>query len=97
MCLSEPCIPKHITTQYSLTIGQVLWDTAPGVDYYTVEGVTQQGLMVSCTSNETYCALYNMVCGQIYSINVTANNHVCQGLSTSTEMVTITTGESSRA
>lgn len=65
----------------------------PGADYYTVEGVTEQGLMVSCTTNDTYCALYNMDCGQMYSINVTAHNHVCQGVSTSTETVAITTGE----
>lgn len=60
---------------------------------YTVEGVTEQGLVVSCTTNDTYCALYNMKCGQMYNISVTANNHVCQGVSTSIEMVAITTGE----
>lgn len=90
---SEPCVPGHITSQYSLNIGQVLWDRSLGAEYYTVEGVTQQGLMVSCTTNDTYCAMYNMVCGQMYTINVTAHNHVCQGVSTSTESVTITTGE----
>ncbi|XP_056895182.1 fibronectin-like isoform X2 [Takifugu flavidus] len=89
--LTEPCIPEHITTQYSLNIGQVLWDHSLGAEYYTVEGVTQQGLMVSCTTNDTYCAMNNMVCGQMYTINVTAHNHVCQGVSTSTESVTIET------
>lgn len=93
MSLSEPCIPQHISTQYSVTIGQVLWDITPGAEYYTVEGVAQRGLTASCTTNDTYCAMYNMVCGQMYSINVTANNHVCQGVSTSTDTVTITTGE----
>ncbi|XP_044055462.1 uncharacterized protein LOC122877670 [Siniperca chuatsi] len=89
--VTEPCIPKHITTQYSLTIGQVLWDMTAGADYYTVEGVTEEGLMVSCNTSDTYCAMYNMDCGQMYSINVMANNHVCQGVSTSTEAVTIRT------
>lgn len=94
--LPEPCIPEHISTQYSLTIGQVLWDMTAGADYYTVEGVTEQGRMVSCTTNDTYCAMYSMNCGQMYSINVTANNHVCQGVSTSTETVIIMTGENKR-
>nr|XP_046247875.1 uncharacterized protein LOC124060678 [Scatophagus argus] len=89
--VTEPCIPERITTLYSLTIGQVLWDMTAGADYYTAEGVTEQGLMVSCTTNDTYCAMYNMECGQMYSINVTANNHVCQGVSTSMETVTIMT------
>lgn len=94
--LPEPCIPMHITTEYSMTIGQVLWDTAAGADSYTVQGVTEQGLIVSCTTPGTNCALYNMNCGQTYIINVTANNDVCQGVSTSTESVTITTGEKTR-
>ncbi|XP_035863315.1 uncharacterized protein LOC116038126 [Sander lucioperca] len=89
--VTEPCIPMHITTEYSMTIGQVLWDTAAGADSYTVQGVTEQGLIVSCTTPGTNCALYNMNCGQTYIINVTANNDVCQGVSTSTESVTITT------
>uniref|UniRef100_A0A8P4G5R4 Fibronectin type-III domain-containing protein n=1 Tax=Dicentrarchus labrax TaxID=13489 RepID=A0A8P4G5R4_DICLA len=89
--VTEPCIPEHITTQYSLTIGQVQWDMTAGADYYTVEGVTEQGLMVSCITNDTYCPMYNMVCGQIYGINVIAHNSVCKDLSVSTETVTIMT------
>lgn len=90
---SEPCIPEHISTQYSLSIGQVLWDMTAGAEHYTVEAVTEQGVTVSCATNDTYCALYSMVCGQVYSINVTASNHVCQDVSTSTQSVAIMTGE----
>lgn len=64
-----------------------------GAERYTVEGVTEQGVIVSCATNDTYCALYNMVCGQVYSINVTASNHVCQDVSVSTASVAIVTGE----
>lgn len=91
--LSEPCIPEQITTEYSLSIGQVMWDMTAGADYYTVEGVTDQGQMVSCVTNDTYCAMYNFDCGQMYNINVTANNQVCQGTSISTEPASITTGK----
>lgn len=70
-----------------------MWDLSPGAEYYTVEGGTQQGLMVSCTTYDTYCAMYNMVCGQMYIISVTAHNHVCQGVSTSNESVILITGE----
>lgn len=94
---SEPCIPEHITTQYSLSIGQVQWDMTAGAERYTVEGVTEQGVTVSCTTNDTYCALYNMACGQVYTINVTASNHVCQDVSTSTQSVAIMTGEKGKA
>ncbi|CAJ1061142.1 uncharacterized protein LOC117806306 [Xyrichtys novacula] len=89
--ITEPCIPERINTLYSTTVGQVLWDAAAGADDYTVKGVTDRGLMVSCMANDTYCALYDMTCGQTYNISVTANNHVCSGLSTSTEDVVIMT------
>jgi len=90
--LSEPCIPEHITSQYSVTIGQVQWDMTAGAAYYTIKAETDQGIMISCTTNDTYCALYNMDCGQMYNITVTAHNHVCKDVSPSTEPVTIMTG-----
>uniref|UniRef100_A0A672I5S4 Fibronectin type-III domain-containing protein n=1 Tax=Salarias fasciatus TaxID=181472 RepID=A0A672I5S4_SALFA len=65
----------------------------PGAEYYTVVAETEQGLMTSCNSTDTYCPLYDMKCGQMYNITVTANNHVCQGVSTSTKEGLITTGE----
>ncbi|XP_041862145.1 fibronectin-like [Melanotaenia boesemani] len=89
--VTEPCIPDHITSQYSVTIGQTQWDTADGADYYTVRGETDQGLIVSCTTNDSYCALYNMDCGQMYNITVTAHNQVCKDVSTSTEAVSVIT------
>lgn len=64
-----------------------------GAEHYSVDAVTEQGVVVSCATNDTYCALYNMVCGQVYSINVTASNHVCQDVSVSTQSVAIMTGE----
>lgn len=90
--LSGPCTPEHVTTLYSFTIGQVQWDMTLGADYYTVRGETDQGLIASCVTNDTYCALYNMVCSQTYNITVTAYNRVCEGHSTAGG-VTITTGE----
>lgn len=75
-------------------MAMVQWDMAAGANNYTVEGLTDGGLRVSCFTNDTYCALYNMECGQMYSVKVTATNRVCQGESSST--VTVTTGEKTR-
>ncbi|KAF7202765.1 putative LOC107392962-like protein [Nothobranchius furzeri] len=88
--VTGPCPPEHITSQYSMTIGQVQWDVANGAKYYIVNGQTEQGLSVSCNTSDTYCALYNMMCGQIYNITATANNQVCKDVS-SVEAATITT------
>ncbi|XP_069009634.1 fibronectin type III domain-containing protein 7-like [Embiotoca jacksoni] len=47
--------------------------------------------MTSCKTIDTYCPLYNMNCGKIYGIKVTANNHVCKDVSISTKNITIMT------
>ena len=70
---------------------------ADGAEYYTVEGVTEQGRTVSCMINDTYCALYNLDCGQLYNVSITANNHACKDVSTSTETAMIKTGEKKTA
>lgn len=93
MSVLGPCIPEGITSQYSLTIGQVQWDAPAGADYFTVSGETDQGLTVSCNTTDTYCVLYNMDCGQMYNITVTSHNHVCTDVSISTEEAAIITGE----
>ncbi|RVE73628.1 hypothetical protein OJAV_G00033020 [Oryzias javanicus] len=91
LLVTEPCIPEHITAQYSLTIGQVQWDLASGAENYTVTGETDQGLVVSCATSDTYCALYNMGCGQVYNITVAAHNAVCNDVSVSAVAATIMT------
>uniref|UniRef100_A0A8D3DKS8 Fibronectin type-III domain-containing protein n=1 Tax=Scophthalmus maximus TaxID=52904 RepID=A0A8D3DKS8_SCOMX len=89
--VTGPCIPEHVTALYSPSIGQVLWDKSAGADNYTVVGVTEQGLTVSCVTSDTYCGVYTLKCGQSYNVSVTADSHVCRGVSTSTEAVAITT------
>lgn len=90
--LSGPCIPVQITTQYSLSIGQVEWDVAAGATSYVVMALTDQGRTSTCVTNDTYCALYNLDCSQLYNVTVTANNHVCEGVDSSNKTVIIATG-----
>lgn len=93
-CLfSEPCVPFHLSAKYSLTIGQVLWDVSQGATLYSAEAVTEEGHLISCNTSDTYCALYNMACSQVYNVTVTAHNNICQGMATS-KSINLKTGES---
>ncbi|XP_076010518.1 fibronectin type III domain-containing protein 7-like [Genypterus blacodes] len=85
-----PCIPQHISTHYSLSIGQVLWDVSMGAVSYNVEAVTDQGLRRTCVTTDTYCPITNLLCSQTYKVSVTAINGVCEN-SKSTEGVSIKT------
>jgi len=89
--IPEPCPPVHISTTYTLSIGQVYWDTSAGADNYTVVGVTSQGMAVGCNTSDTYCAMLGMACSQVYSVSVTAHNRACSAASV--EPGTIQTGE----
>ena len=71
----------------------MLWDESAGAQGYTVEAVTEHGLVATCASNDTYCPMYNMACGQIYNVTVTAHNAVCRDVAVSTEPAVIRTGE----
>ncbi|XP_053718297.1 uncharacterized protein LOC128757216 [Synchiropus splendidus] len=89
--LTEPCIPEGIQVQYSLTIGQVTWGQAAGADSYSVMGASESGSSASCSTTDTYCVLYDLSCSQMYTVNVSAHNQVCQRGSASLEAVSIET------
>lgn len=87
----EPCVPSHISTQYTLSIGQVSWDPSAGASHYAVTGVTSQGMTVGCETSDTFCPMLGMACSQMYNVSVTAHNSACS--TTSLESVAIQTGE----
>ncbi|CAL8306274.1 unnamed protein product [Lota lota] len=89
--LTEPCVPGHISTEYALAIGQVLWDASAGTDHYTVDAVTSEGVAVSCRTSDTYCAMLGLGCSQLYNVTVTAHNSACNNSVESLEPVTIQT------
>lgn len=89
--IPEPCLPVQISTEYTLSIGQVYWDSSAGADNYTVAGVTSQGMAVGCDTSDTYCAMLGMACSQVYNVSVTAHNSACSAASV--EQGSIQTGE----
>lgn len=85
------CVPHSISLHYSTTIGQVSWATSKGAEHYTVEAVTDQGLLSRCETSDTYCALYNVECSQTYSVTVAAFNDACPNGIPSNETAQFTT------
>ncbi|XP_041914101.1 uncharacterized protein LOC121678548 [Alosa sapidissima] len=81
--VTGPCVPPYVSAQYSLSIGQLFWDLSRGATSYLAQAATEEGLMQSCLTNDTSCALYSMSCSQTYNITVTARNNVCEDLATS--------------
>lgn len=88
---SGPCAPQHVEVQYSLSIGQLSWDRSRAATRYTAQAVADQGSVLSCSTSDTSCVLYNVSCSQTYDITVTAHNDICQGAAVSTS-TTLNTG-----
>ncbi|XP_067303573.1 fibronectin [Pseudorasbora parva] len=88
--MTGPCVPQYVEVQYSLSIGQLSWDRSEGATGYTAQATTDQGSVLSCSTSDTSCVLYNVSCSQTYDITVTANNKVCQGAAVS-ESTTLNT------
>ncbi|XP_077060714.1 uncharacterized protein fndc7b [Siphateles boraxobius] len=78
-----PCVPQHVEVQYGLSIGQLSWDMSRGATRYTTQAATDLGSVLSCSTSDTSCVLYNLSCSQTYDIIVTAHNNVCQGTAVS--------------
>ncbi|XP_026097187.1 fibronectin type III domain-containing protein 7-like [Carassius auratus] len=78
-----PCPPQNVEVQYGVSIGQLSWDRSKGASMYTAQAATDLGSVLSCSTSDTSCALYNVSCSQTYDITVTAHNNVCQGAAVS--------------
>ncbi|XP_016319981.1 serine-rich adhesin for platelets-like [Sinocyclocheilus anshuiensis] len=74
---SGPCVPQHLTVQYSPSTALLSWDVTKGGANFTAEAVTLEGLMVTCETSNTSCTFPDLGCGQIYNVSVTAHNSVC--------------------
>ncbi|XP_057183469.1 G surface protein, allelic form 156-like [Triplophysa rosa] len=81
--MAGPCVPQHVEVEYSLSIGQLSWDRTKGASTYTVQASTELGSVLSCSTSDTSCAIYDMSCSQTYDITVTAQNNVCQDVAVS--------------
>ncbi len=75
--ITGPCVPQHLTAQYSPSTALLYWDVTKGGASFTAEAVTLEGLTVTCDTSNTSCTLPHLDCGQIYNISLTAHNSVC--------------------
>lgn len=81
--ITGPCVPQHLTVQYSPSTALLSWDVTKGGTNFSAEAVTLEGLPVTCETSNTSCTLPHLDCGQIYNISVTAHNSVCSDTVTS--------------
>lgn len=76
--LSAPCQPTNLTAQVDCGTnkGNFSWSESSGADFYTVEVTGVHGHLVSCSSNDTSCAV-KLHCGWSYSATLVASTQSC--------------------
>ncbi|XP_016419796.1 uncharacterized protein LOC107749215, partial [Sinocyclocheilus rhinocerous] len=81
--ITGPCVPQHLTVQYSPSTALLSWEVTKGGTNFSAEAVTLGGLTVTCETSNTSCSCPHLDCGQIYNVSVTAHNSVCSDTVTS--------------
>ncbi len=74
----------NLSVHYNMSTAQVMWRAARGARSYSVQAVTDQGLMVTCNSTSNSCFLNGLQCSQIYNVTVTAHNQACDSVTSET-------------
>lgn len=77
--LPVPCKPRHIEAVMDCLIqmATVSWYPSDGALSYMVMATTASGDSVTCEANNTHCELEGLLCGQSYSVAVTAVGQTC--------------------
>ena len=77
--LPAPCVPYGLTTyiQCEASLGAVSWSPSDGAESYMAVAVGTDGLPHMCTTNSNTCTWDNLLCGDLYVIQVIANDHLC--------------------
>uniref|UniRef100_A0A3Q2YUU0 Fibronectin type-III domain-containing protein n=1 Tax=Hippocampus comes TaxID=109280 RepID=A0A3Q2YUU0_HIPCM len=80
--LSVPCPPTPVIAVETCGPGPVpvSWVASDSANSYTAIAVSSAGYTSACTTNETSCNFYNLMCGQVYNITVAGVDNNCTGL-----------------
>ncbi|XP_076010605.1 fibronectin type III domain-containing protein 7-like [Genypterus blacodes] len=86
---SVPCSPTNVKASlqcHSSSIA-VTWERASGAFSYDAVAFTSTGHQIQCNNTETFCDLSDLLCGQTYSISVSANDETCESLKSDAAVV----------
>ncbi|XP_071348392.1 LOW QUALITY PROTEIN: pneumococcal serine-rich repeat protein-like [Trachinotus anak] len=90
--LPMPCPPTNVTAVRTCAEDPVpvSWVASDSAKYYTAVATSSGGHRSECSTNNTYCSLPGLQCGQVYTIGVSGADDNCTGQLSST--VSLDTG-----
>ncbi|XP_071983673.1 uncharacterized protein [Engystomops pustulosus] len=87
---TAPCAVRNIQVQHQCgsDYGAVTWEAAPGGITYTAILSTEDGVRNVCNTSDSSCIVYDLKCGQKYSVAVETFGLSCRSKVNATEYVT---------
>ncbi|XP_069824070.1 fibronectin type III domain-containing protein 7-like [Dendropsophus ebraccatus] len=82
---SAPCVPQAVRPSLNCTDNSVLvsWGVSPGALNYTLSLADSYGDRHNCSNKNTSCRVQDLLCGDVYTVAVTAQNVVCNSKASS--------------
>ena len=74
----------NLSIHYNVSTAQVMWEAGGGASSYSVQAVTDQGVMFTCNTTNTSCSLNGLKCGHIFNVSVAAHNRNCDSVTSQT-------------
>ncbi|XP_029474400.1 uncharacterized protein LOC115100214 [Rhinatrema bivittatum] len=80
-----PCVPQNVSAYMACNseVASLLWEPSPGAQLYHAVLMQSDGNTSTCSTANTTCSVSSLVCGQAYSISVTATNENCTSIASS--------------
>lgn len=79
---SAPCLPDsgsvNVEVNCENATALVSWDWSGGATSYEITATSNDGYVTTCVSEENYCNISELACGQTYNISLTAVSEQCQ-------------------
>lgn len=81
LCLA-PCLPdsSSVTVDMNCENATALfrWAWSGGAASYELTAISDNGYIASCISQENFCNISELACGQTYTVRLTAISDECQ-------------------
>ncbi|KAM4642168.1 uncharacterized protein O3C94_016554 [Discoglossus pictus] len=88
---TAPCVPASVSSSIDCAdnTANISWIQSQGAVSYSSLVTGPQGETYNCSSDSTFCHVWDLPCGQSYAVSVTAENDVCRSVKNSvTELQT---------
>ncbi|XP_064190128.1 uncharacterized protein LOC135254105 [Anguilla rostrata] len=77
---TAPCPPSNLEASLSCDSGimMVAWDADRDADSFRVEALTSDRGALSCRTQDTFCAITNVLCGHVYAVRAVSVRNGCE-------------------